>query len=189
MRDKRGLFFAGAGLLLCLAVAGAANPPLPNLSTPFLITTAGQTPDGELVKILCDRAGLKDRYKYDMLAEEKDLAGIKTILLVLGGSGKGLGAAGISVEEEEARVEKLLAAAKKANIYIMGMHIGGEARRGPNSEHFVSYAGRCAYLIVKSDGNADGYFTKLCGDKKIPMYVINQTLDLQDVLKKMFGVK
>lgn len=191
--NSRKIMVWMVGLLLLMfdfaIVLGASQPQLPKVSMPFLITTAGQSVDGEFVKILSDRAGLKGKYKYEMLAEPADLAGIKALLLVIGGSGKGLGAAGIDVSKEEARVLRLLAAAKKTNILVVGMHIGGEARRGPISANFVPYAAKCGYLIIKGDGNADGYFTKISKDQKIPMYTFTQTLELQDVLKTMFGVK
>ena len=68
------------------------------------------------------------------------------------------------------------------------MHIGGEDRRGPTSQDFVPYADQVDYMIVKSDGNQDGYFTRLCAAKNIPLYTIENTRDIEGVLKEIFGL-
>ena len=111
------------------------------------------------------------------------------MIVVIGGSGKGLGAAGIDVPDEQERVDKILARAREMNIFILGMHIGGEERRGPVSANFVPYAAEVDYLIVKEDGNQDGYFTKLAADNKIPLYTIQKSMEVADLLKQIFGVK
>ena len=60
--------------------------------------------------------------------------GAKTVLLVLGASSKGLGAAGISAQGEIDRTNLLIAEAKKQGIKIIGLHIGGKSRRGEMSD-------------------------------------------------------
>jgi len=73
---------------------------------------------------------------------------------------------------------------------IIGLHVGGEARRGPLSAKFIELAApKADYLIITEDGNEDGYFTKLSKEKKIPLIVVKETTELGDLLKKIFQVK
>ncbi len=179
-------------MLLCAALfgfAGAAcaaeNPALPHIDMPMLINPFGQSQDANFVNLLAKRSKLNSAYELYIFAKDVDWSKYKTLVVVLGGSGKGLGAAGLDVPGEVARCNGLIAEAKKNGVYIVGMHIGGADRRGPNSEAFLPYAGMVDYMVVRADGNEDGYFTKLCGEKKIPLYTIQKTSDLRSALAEM----
>ena len=95
---------------------------------PALLTSVGQSADVEMVKVMMDKAELK--YSIDNMSDGSDLGDAKTLVLAIGGSSKGLGAAGIDADQEIARVEKLINAADEAGLTILALHIGGEARRG-----------------------------------------------------------
>ena len=181
---RLGFAAAISAIVLTLATGGAAAPAA---TAPTLITAPGLAPEGELVRVLCQRINLQ--VTYDPLAEPKDLAKYKTVMIIIGGSGKGLGAAGIDVQEELRRAEALLAEAKRLKLVIIGIHTGGEDRRGPTSAKFIELvAPKVNFLIVRADGNKDGLFTKLAKDGNIPLTVIQQTLELTDVLKKLYGI-
>jgi len=100
------------------------------------------------------------------------------VALVIGASLKGLGAAGLDVNEEKKRVELLVQEAGKRNIPILCLHLGGQARRGPLTDEFIStflpYAKMA--LVVKS-GNKDGLFTKICHGENIPLIEVEKTID------------
>lgn len=171
-------------ILVALAPAGATAPAA---ASPTLITAPGLAPEGELVRVLCQRINLQ--VTYDPLAEPKDLAKFKTVMIIIGGSGKGLGAAGIDVQDELKRADALLVEAKRLKLVVIGIHTGGADRRGPASAKFIDLVTpRVDYLIVRADGNKDGIFTKLAKDANIPLTVIQQTLELTDVLKKLYGI-
>ena len=95
---------------------------------PALLTTAGQSADLNMAKVLLDRN--KVALKVAPLAGADDLKDVGSLIIVIGGSTKGLGAAGINTDKEMARVEQLIAKAADLKIPIIGMHIGGKARRG-----------------------------------------------------------
>lgn len=98
-------------------------------------------------------------------------------MIVIGGSSKGLGAAGISADAELERTKALLAEAKKRGMKIIGLHVGGEARRGELSDRFINeVVPSCDYFIVVEEGNKDGLFTKLCGNK-IPLDIVQKISD------------
>jgi hypothetical protein len=172
------------GLPFCFALA--QDVPVGKL--PAMITSSGQSPDAFMVKVLCDRNKMK--LSYNSLLKPEALKEFKTVMVVMGGSAKGLGEAGIDEKEELQRVKNVIAKAKEQKAMVIGMHVGGEARRGPLSIKFIEVAAPFSdYLIVTEDGNLDGYFTKLSKEKKIPLTVINETTELGALLKKVFQMK
>jgi hypothetical protein len=172
------------GLPVCLA--SAQEVPVGKL--PAMITSSGQSPDAFMVKVLCDRNKIK--LSYNALLKPEGLKEFKTVMIVMGGSAKGLGEAGIDEKEELQRVKNVVAKAKDQKAMVIGMHVGGEARRGPLSVKFIEVAAPLSdYLIVTEDGNKDGYFTKLSKEKKIPLTVVKETPELGALLKKIFQIK
>jgi len=80
----------------------------------------------------------------------------------------------------------VLKAAEERGLTIIGVHIGGEGRRGPLSERFIiAAAPRTHYLIVTEDGNRDGYFTRLAQERGIGLTVVSNTLEVGPVIQAM----
>jgi hypothetical protein len=105
---------------------------------------------------------------------------------VLGGSSKGLGAAGISAQAEIDRTKALIAEARKQGLKIIGLHVGGEARRGELSDRFlVDTVPACDYVIVVAEGNKDNLFTKLAGGK-VTLDTVDKISKVGDPLAKAF---
>ncbi|HNY99508.1 MAG TPA: DUF6305 family protein, partial [Rectinema sp.] len=145
-----------------------------------------QSADVEMVKTLMTRAKLN--FTMDPLVKAQALASTnaKTLVIVIGGSSKGLGAAGISADAELERTKALLAEAKKRGMKIIGLHVGGEARRGELSDRFINEAvPSCDYFIVVEEGNKDGLFTKLCGNK-IPLDIVQKISQIGEPLAAAF---
>ncbi len=199
-----GVFFCA--VFLRTANAAAANPPLPRVETPVLITGFGQSQDTNSVNILCRRLQIDYDYKLDVPAGEVDWSRYKTIFAVLGCSssvyccsfdadstaivitrdGKpSPTVSGLSILDEAARCSEILAEAKKRNVKVIAMHVGGEPRRLKNSEPFLPFAGAADFMIVRSDGNLDGYFTTLCAEKSVPLFTIEKTADLKKIIPLM----
>ena len=160
------------------------NPAIPKLEKPIFVTSCGQSPDFGTADLLGRRAGLEMTVNH--VAQPGDISGFKTLIIVLGGSGKGLGAAGIDIPEEVKRVEALVKKANEEGMYILGMHIGGVDRRGPVSADFVTFAAEADYLIVRVDGNEDGYFTNIAEENEIPLFLIERTPELVGIFTEMF---
>jgi len=152
---------------------------------PILISSAGQSADVTLAGMLLKKS--KTEYKALPMAKEADLEGINTLIIVPGFSSKGLGAAGISRDQEKARVNALVNAAKKKNIKILMLHIGGTARRGQQSDDFNQIAAEAStHMIVVKQGNEDKFFTKIASDKKIGIKVVDKMADAAAALKEVF---
>jgi hypothetical protein len=152
---------------------------------PLLITSAGQNAEVQIAAVLAKRAGLN--YTLSKLAEPKDLAGLKTLVLVLGASLKGLGAAGLDMDKENKRVDALVAEAEKDKLPIVCLHLGGEGRRGQQTDDLIARVLPHARLaIVVKSGNADGFFTKTCRAAEIPLIEVEKTAEVQGPLQKAF---
>ncbi|MCR4424870.1 MAG: DUF6305 family protein [Firmicutes bacterium] len=163
---------AGLAILVMATLAAGSVLAAAEPAYPALITSAGQSPDGLILKVVVnDKSGLNMPYK--QLAKVEDLAGVKTLVFAVGVSAKGLGAAGINIDQEIARVKALLEEAKKNNIYVVLVHIGGTARRGASSDEVSKMVGSYAHrIIVASAGNADGFFTKMAAERNIPLVIV-----------------
>lgn len=153
---------------------------------PILLTAAGQGPDLTMVKILAQKNNLN--FTFDKLAKPDKLKGHATLLLVAGSSTKGLGAANIDKDQELARVQALIKAAKEAKMPIVTLHVGGPSRRGKLSDDFNIIAAENAdCLVIVKSGNDDGFFTKTAETKKIPLFLIDKIVDAGNVLSQIFG--
>jgi hypothetical protein len=167
--------------------AQAYNLKSPIAAKPAFLTSAGQSADVEMVKVLLDRS--KIAYKADPQAKAGALKAseAKSLVIAIGGSSKGLGAAGISSEAELARAKGLIAEAKKLGMKVIGLHIGGEARRGELSDVFIqAIVPLCDYVIVVAEGNKDGLLTKLCSQAKIPLDSVEKISKVVEPLSKSF---
>ena len=138
------------------------------VSAPVLITSFGQSADVSMLDALMKKVGAE--YTFDATASAEDAAGYKTIIIASGASSKGLGAAGISQEDEIARAEAIAQTAKDNDITVIVAHMGGAARRGTLSDQFSDLALGCAdYIMVVEEGNDDGKFSDAATDAGIPI--------------------
>ena len=153
--------------------------------SPILVTSGGQSADYQMIGTVMGKLGMD--YEVNNLATSADLGDAKTLIVVVGGSSKGLGAAGIDADGELARLEELMAGAKDAGLSIIAMHTGGEARRGDLSDKFVTPVFEKAdYAIVVSAGDEDGLMSGICAGAGIPMDVIGSISDVTTVLPAAF---
>lgn len=152
---------------------------------PALVTSGGQSADYQMIATVMEKQGME--FTTNNLATSADLGDAKTLIVVVGGSSKGLGAAGIDADGELARLDELMKAAKDAGVTIIAMHTGGEARRGDLSDKFISPVFDMAdYAIVVSSGDTDGLMVGLCSKNGIPMDSIESISDVVSVLPAAF---
>lgn len=157
----------------------------PIFEQPLLITSAGQSAEVQLASVLAKRAALSSTLV--KTAAPEDLANSKTLILVLGVSLKGLGAAGMDKAQEKERINSLVLEAQAQNIPILCLHLGGEARRGSLSDEFIStFLPYAKMAIVVKSGNKDRIFSKICGEHDIPLIEVDRTVDALEPLKQAF---
>ncbi len=166
---------------------------------PVVLTSCGQSPGPVRLKIFMQR--LKIDFDYNLQATAQDLISnkaegnpYKTLIIVTGASLKGMGAAGVSVDDELSRTKELIAEANKQGIKIIGSHIEGMARRsqgataGDNSDEqsIDAVCPNSSIMLVKKEGDSDGRFTTISKGKDIPLIIFEKNLEISDVLKKLF---
>lgn len=152
---------------------------------PVLLTSVGQSADVEMIKALMENAEIE--HKVNKAVTGSELEDEKTLILAVGGSSKGLGAAGINADQEIARTNDLVEVAKEKGIRIIAMHVGGENNRGELSDKFIEPA--CVeadYIIVVESANKDGLFTTIASENEIPMDSVAGITDAIAPLKGAF---
>lgn len=174
-----------SALSTCL-ISGNSAESLPRFEQPVLITSVGQSADVQIGGVLAKRAGLLATLSKN--ATYQELRDKKTLVLVIGVSMKGLGAAGLDLDQEKTRVKELIAEAQRKDIPVLCLHLGGEARRGKLSDQLIQdFLPFAQMVIVVKSGNKDGLFTKICADKNIPLLEVDRTAEVQEPLKDMFA--
>lgn len=152
---------------------------------PAMLTAVGQSADAQMVKALMDKAEIT--YEFNTVVKADELKDTKTLILAVGGSSKGLGAAGIDAEDELKRTEEIINKAKENNVTIIAVHIGGEARRGELSDKFIrASVPKADYTIIVEGGNKDGLFTEMVSQSGIPMDSVKTIAEVVEPLKKAF---
>jgi hypothetical protein len=166
---------------------------------PILLTSCGQSPGPVRFKIFMTRLEMDFEYSLfatanDLITKKKEGNPYKSIIIVTGASLKGMGAAGVSVEDELERIKALIAEANKQGIKIIGSHIEGMERRaqgatpGDNSDE-LSIDVVCpnsSLLIIKKEGDSDGRFTTISKGKNIPIIIFEKNSEIPEVLKQVF---
>lgn len=139
---------------------------LPKIEGPVLVTSAGQSADTNAMDSILKKAGIE--HTTEITASAADIASAKTIFVAVGASMKGLGAAGISVEQELDRAKQALSGVAEDAVVIC-VHIGGEARRGDTSDPFIDLVMPMSdALIAVEGGNTDEKLTNMAKEADIP---------------------
>jgi hypothetical protein len=171
--------------VFCLSVPEETRVDWPRFEHPLLITSAGQSADVQIAGVLAKRAGLDA--PLSKAATVAELENISTLVLVIGVSMKGLGAAGLDLDQETSRVISLVDAARNQNIPLLCLHLGGEARRGNLSDQILTtFLPFARMVIVVKSGNKDGFFTRICEEETIPLLELERTVDAIESLKILF---
>ena len=139
------------------------------ISLPILMTSAGQSADVQMFNAIASRSGVEATARELVEADDIEVGEYNTLVIVVGGSSKGLGAAGIDAEQEQARVDAIIEKLKDS-VTIVVAHIGGQARRGELSDGFINAVLPYAqYLIVVEEGDSDGLFSNYAAENNIPI--------------------
>lgn len=196
-RVPRLLFLVFISSLLSFAVNQAVAQ---TASEPVLLTSCGQSPGPVRLKIFLQKLNINFDYSLqakaeDLIARKKEGKPYKSMIIVTGASLKGMGAAGVSMDDEITRTKALIAEAKKQGIKVIGSHIEGMARRsqgataGDNTDEMSidAVCNVCDLMIVKKEGDSDGRFTTISKGKKIPLILFEMNTEISDVLKKVYN--
>jgi len=172
----------------------------PLAQPPVLLTSCGQSPGPAMIKVFLQKLNIE--FELNPLAtaanlQQKKAAGqtYGSVIIVMGASLKGMGAAGISIDDEIKRITQLIEEAKKEGITVIGAHIEGMKRRSQGAsagdttdeQSIDAVAPNCHLLLINKDGNSDGRFTAIAKAKNIPMIEIEKNVDLMTELARIYG--
>ena len=188
-------------VVLSLSASAAAFGQAPaKAEEPALLTSCGQSPGPVMLKVVMQRVPVA--FELNPLATAADLkakkdAGTpyKSLVIVMGASLKGMGAAGISIEDELSRTAALIAEARAQGILVIGAHIEGMKRRSQGAsagdttdeQSIDAVAPNAGLLLINKEGDSDGRFTAIADSKKIPLVAVEKNLDLVAALKTLYG--
>lgn len=151
-----------------------------------VMTPFGQSPDAMMVKVVLKKLKVDARLE-KMLAAD-GLQGEKALIVVVAGSSKGLGEAGIDKDAEIERMKAVSAAAKEAGMKTLVMHIGGKGRRGTLTDLFIEESVPMAdALIVVEGGDYDGLFTKLSEESGVTLTPADSVRGTSAPLESILG--
>jgi len=196
---------------------GYSQTTVPKAKLPVLTTSAGQSNDVTTVNIVLEEAGIGYDYcdvpdvdimkagvglankesgpgfhaeVYTDLAKFPKATPYKAIIFAVGASLKGMGASGLTIETEEARLKRVIDYCKQNKVFIIVVHVGGTALRGApgsdNEKMIDAVTPFADYIIVTKESNKDGRFTKIAQSNKVPLTEVDYALDLVGILKQVF---
>jgi hypothetical protein len=182
-----------AWLALGVGMLHAQESPV-EAELPVLLTSCGQSPGPERVKFFLGRLEMEYEYLDQASAQHLIDGSFKSIIIVTGASLKGMGAAGVSMEDELERTAALIAEAKRQGITIIGAHVEGMSRRaqgaaaGDNSDEqsIDAVMPESQLMIVREDGNEDRRFSMISDNTGIPLVLFEKNMQLGAVLERIF---
>jgi hypothetical protein len=184
------VFVLTASVAMHAAVSGA-KPPKGSL--PLLITNAGQGSGAKMSRVLLQKTGVVTDFEYNAEPTVADLQkkSYKTMFVVIGSTAKGLGASGITIDQEIERLNAMIAEARKQKIQVVAILLEGKARRGKpggaDERCIDAIAPFAQYLVVKKDGNEDGRFDAIAKKTGAPLTLIDDAIDFSEVVKQMYA--
>lgn len=174
------------------AVSGAEGK---TYQAPFLITNAGQGPGGKMARLLTSRSKVVELDKdffYNAEPQEKDLdeKPYSCLVVVVGSTDKGLGASGITIDDEMERLDRMVKHAKEINLPIVAVLLEKDKRSdiptNANERCIDAIFPHAEWMIVVAESNADGRFTKLSEEHNIPLTILDVPKDYTELAAKTF---
>jgi hypothetical protein len=151
------------------------------------LTTTGQADIDIVENIILNGGTEESAYTRNPLLLAADVEDGAVVVLVVGSSAKGLGAAGTDVNAENVRAQAFAAAANAGDLTLIVVHVGGVGRRGDLSDTIITSAcGGADLMLVVVTGNADQFFDDFAGTAK-PLYQYSTAAKLVPVFTALFG--
>ena len=174
------------------AVSG--DEPL-TIGTPFMITNAGQGPGGKMGRLLVSRAGTltedEDLYYVDVpYAADVDARDYSAIVIVIGSTDKGLGATGITIDQEIARVDEVVARANEKGVPVIAVMLEKDKRSdvktNSNERCIDAVCPHASWMIVTADVNTDGRYDAFKAENGTPLTILDSSMDFISLVQQAF---
>ena len=174
------------------AVSG--DEPL-TIGTPFMITNAGQGPGGKMGRLLVSRAGTltedEDFYYVDVpYAADVDARDYSAIVIVIGSTDKGLGATGITIDQEIARVDEVVARANEKGVPVIAVMLEmdkrSDVKTNANERCIDAVCPHASWMIVTADVNTDGRYDAFKAENGTPLTILDSSMDFISLVQQAF---
>ena len=181
--------------LSAVAFGEITGDPILIFKGPILITNAGQGPGGKMARLLMGQTktiNLDTDFYYlsEPKPEDMDERPYTCLVCVIGSTDKGLGASGITIDDEIARLEKVVAYAKEIELPIITVLLEKDKRSdiktNANERCIELIAPASQWMIIVKDGNLDGRFDKIKEEYDIPLTILDTSLDFTILAKEAF---
>lgn len=196
---KKNLSFV---LMMCVLMtipmfafaAVSGDEPL-TIGTPFMITNAGQGPGGKMGRLLVSRAGTltedEDFYYVDVpYAADVDARDYSAIVIVIGSTDKGLGATGITIDQEIARVDEVVARANEKGVPVIAVMLEKDKRSdiktNSNERCIDAVCPHASWMIVTADVNTDGRYDAFKAENGTPLTILDSSMDFISLVQQAF---
>ena len=190
-------------LILVLApstlMAKISGDPLQKYETPFLLTSGGKGAGSKMLRLLINQT---KKFSYgedaDFFLEDEtparygfiDSGKYKALVVVMSVTEKGLGASGITIEDEINFLKEVVKKAKAQNMPIIAVSMEKDARSkistNGNERVIDTICPEADWIISIADNNTDGRFTDLGKKYGIPVTIVDKPLELVKVLPDIF---
>ncbi len=158
-----------------------------SLGDSILITSIGQNLDALIIKAIFDDMNVEADFLPN--APPEVVAEYEQVIISPGISYKGIGAAGITVQDEVNRARAIVEAASKHSGQVILMYLGsflqGDAKSGELIEMLAPQAD--VIIIYKDCGGPIEYFRRIAQEKSIPMFTIENLGNLCEELSCIFS--
>ena len=174
--------------------ADSGDEPL-TIGTPFMITNAGQGPGGKMGRLLVSRAGTltedEDFYYVDVpYAADVDARDYSAIVIVIGSTDKGLGATGITIDQEIARVDEVVARANEKGVPVIAVMLEKDKRSdvktNANERCIDAVCPHASWMIVTADVNTDGRYDAFKAENGTPLTILDSSMDFISLVQQAF---
>ena len=172
----------------------SGDEPL-TIGTPFMITNAGQGPGGKMGRLLVSRAGTltedEDFYYVDVpYAADVDARDYSAIVIVIGSTDKGLGATGITIDQEIARVDEVVARANEKGVPVIAVMLEKDKRSdiktNSNERCIDAVCPHASWMIVTADVNTDGRYDAFKAENGTPLTILDSSMDFISLVQQAF---
>lgn len=163
---------------------------LPSLPRPItkeyaLITSAGQSAEANIVEDVANKLMINNYFMPQ--AKDTDLAGINTIVFVVGYSPFGEKLNGMSYDNEKKRISKLLQKSKEEKLAVITVYIGYKEQRDKRTEELLRLiCPKTDYLIATEESDYDGFLSELAKKSRIPLTLINGVNNIAEPFASAF---
>ena len=150
------------------------------------LTTIGQA-DVDKVQSFLDDLDMVDGTDYTknnkLTAADVETGAV--VFMVIGTSGKGLGAAGTNLNAEKERANAFVA---KEGITLIVFHVGGLERRGDTTDPIIDIVcPKAGLLLVVESGNEDSKFSNIAKNNNIDLYLYSKTSKMRSAVTALLG--